>query len=130
MQLREKIAVLKQQSEAAKKELEALRHLVAQVVKEKNQAYAERNALVCALSKEYSGGLGIDANMEQTNPQWRHLVFLDLPTGQVSWHVHETELEMFAHLPAYSKPYDGHTVKDKYVRVAMLKPKDRRIITL
>jgi len=35
------------------------------------------------------------------------LVYITLPTGQVSWH-----------LPVYPDQYDGHTTPDKYARIA------------
>jgi len=49
------------------------------------------------------------------------VVYVELPTGQVSWHVQESELSLFSH--AYrdiGNPWDGHTTEEKYARLAAL----------
>lgn len=48
----------------------------------------------------YSAGIKID----DQEPKWP-VVFVDLPTGQVSWHINE-----------YPYAWDGHTTKEKYIR--------------
>jgi len=49
--------------------------------------------------------------------EWKNVVFIDLPTGQVSWHIHKDELVYFPGLPTYKGVWDGHTVEEKYDRV-------------
>jgi hypothetical protein len=49
--------------------------------------------------------------------EWMHIVYVDLPDGQVSWHIHDSELYLFAHLPPYVGEYDGHTTELKYRRL-------------
>ena len=70
--------------------------------------YDTRNALVLAcvgvaLACEYEAGIRFD---EKEGPEWP-VAFIELPTGQVSWHI-----------KAHSKPWDGHTTEEKYARTA------------
>lgn len=50
---------------------------------------------------------------------WRHIVYIRLPTGQVSWHIHKSELGLFRLLPSRASvgTWDGHTVEEKYDRL-------------
>ncbi len=68
--------------------------------------YDERNtctyfALGAAMSLGYDCGV-----REGDDPRWP-VCYIDLPTGQVSWH-----------LPRYPKKWDGHETTEKYQRVA------------
>ena len=49
---------------------------------------------------------------------WRWIVFIDLPTGQASWHINDSELDWFVHLKRYpdQNTWDGHTTTEKYAR--------------
>lgn len=40
------------------------------------------------------------------------------PGSQVSWHIHDSELQLFEGLPFYPGKWDGHTTPEKYDRVA------------
>lgn len=98
---------------------------MAQVVRigvaltEIDQAYEERNKLVAALARLFPSGVRKTA-IEGWDPAWHGCVFIDLPTGQVSWHFHDREASLFDGLPPYEKPWDGHTTPEKYERVAAL----------
>jgi len=47
-----------------------------------------------------------------------NVLFIQLPTGQVSWHFHDSEVEWFDWLPVRpEKTWDGHTEAEKYQRV-------------
>jgi len=92
-----------------------------------NSVYAERDKLV-ALAYRLAQMLGYKAGIaehklsegEKWNPEWHQVVFIDLPTGQVSWHIHSSEQDWFAQgneLRAYEKPWDEHTTEEKYRRV-------------
>lgn len=59
-------------------------------------------ALVVAAILRYPYGVRIDPE----NPEWA-VVFIELPTGQVSWH-----------LPQHIHPWDGHTTAEKFQRIA------------
>lgn len=85
----------------------------------RDSAYAERNQLVAALAKVFPAGTASTA-IEGWDPEWHNCVYIDLPTGQVSWHYHDRESHLFAHLPRYTKPWDGHSTEEKYQRLAAL----------
>lgn len=86
----------------------------------KDGAYAERNKLVAALSKLFPASLERHDGVEWED-DWRWVVFIDLPTGQASWHIHDSELPQFAHLPRQAgRRWDGHTNEQKYARLAVL----------
>jgi hypothetical protein len=88
----------------------------------KNNAYAERNQLVAALSKLFPASLERHPENESYEDDWRWIVFIDLPTGQVCWHIHDSELPLFAHLPRNAgRQWDGHDHEEKYRRLAALK---------
>ena len=83
--------------------------------------YAERNlcvslAVKLALSLGLHAGIGLDPS--EPDPLWKHVAFIDLPSGQVSWHIHADELPNFKGVPLYSRPFDGHSTEEKYRRVA------------
>ncbi len=86
---------------------------------QKNGAYAERNAVVAALARHYPSGVAKTA-IEGWNPEWHNCVYIDTPVGQMSWHFHDSQASMFATLPPYDKPWDGHTTQEKYDRLAQL----------
>ena len=73
----------------------------------KDQAYLERNTLVALLARLYPSGLRPTA-IEGWNPAWHNCVYIDLPSGQISFHYHDDLAHLFQGLPAYTKPYDGH----------------------
>jgi hypothetical protein len=90
----------------------------------KNNAYGERNKLVAALSKIFPAWLGLHNNGEEDpswDPEWLRTVLIQLPTGQVTWHIKESDLSMFPHLKQdLTKPWDGHDTPEKYRRLAAL----------
>jgi hypothetical protein len=87
----------------------------------KNAAYTERNALVAALSKMFPASLERHPAEEEWEDDWRWIVFIDLPTGQATWHIHDSELPNFAHLPREAgRKWDGHPTAEKYARLAAL----------
>jgi hypothetical protein len=63
-----------------------------------SSVYHERNMLVCALSKIYPSLLGRHPSDQEWDDDWRWIVYVNLPTGQVSWHIHDSELSLFDHL--------------------------------
>lgn len=86
----------------------------------KDGAYSERNRLVAALSKLFPASIGPHVG-EPWEDDWRNVVFIDLPTGQVSWHIHDSELPLFAHLGHdATRAWDGHSDSEKWQRVARL----------
>lgn len=96
----------------------------AEVVAAKDGAYRERDRLVAALSKLFPSYLARHPADEPWEEDWRWIVYVDLPTGQASWHIHDSELDWFSHLrrQAHEVAWDGHTTEQKYARLAKLKP--------
>ena len=79
------------------------------IIEAQDQNYDVRNLIVMqavatAMAAEIPAGFRIDSN----EPEWP-VAYIELPTGQVSWH-----------LPQHVKPYDGHTTEEKYERIRRL----------
>jgi hypothetical protein len=90
---------------------------------QKNAAYKERDACVALIAKmavalEFKAGLGRhDENDQFWDGDWMNIVFIELPNGQLSWHVHDSEMHLFEGLPKYEGTWDGHTTPEKYTRM-------------
>jgi hypothetical protein len=93
--------------------------------RQKNNAYHERDQLVAAISKLFPSHLlihpAVDAAWEEG---WRTIVCVHLPAGQATWHIHDSERELVAHLEDVNllgcRGWDGHTTEEKYRRLAQL----------
>lgn len=84
---------------------------------ERDGAYRERAQLVALLAALYPATLAYN---DPTAPEWA-VVYVDLPTGQASWHVAPADVELFAHVHRDdSHEWDGHTTEEKYQRIAEL----------
>lgn len=92
---------------------------LAEATTAKDAAYRERNQLVALLARLYPSGIA-QTPIEGWHPDWHGCVYIDLPTGQASWHFHTSEAHLFADLPPYAGSWDGHTTEEKYRRVAAL----------
>lgn len=92
-----------------------------------SRVYTERNRCV-ALAARMALLLGCPAGVgrpDDANEDWAECLYIDLPTGQVSWHFHRCERSLFDDLPDYSAPWDGHSTEQKYHRVARAFPAER-----
>lgn len=104
-------------------EVPAIKARVAELEAQKNGAYAERNQVVALLARVapwtgWGAGIGRHPESDATwERDWMTIVFIDLPTGQASWHFHDSEYSLLAGLPTYLKPWDGHSTEEKYRRV-------------
>lgn len=86
-----------------------------------DHVYGERNALVVAFAKSaivagWGAGRGYDGDLsKEWTPEWRHVVYVDLPNGQqVSWHMSPGEICLLEGLPEYQGEWDGkYTARDK-----------------
>jgi len=92
---------------------------LAEMEARKDAAYLERNQVVAALARCFPSGIARTA-IEGWSEDWHGCVFIDLPTGQASWHFHDSHAYLFTGLPPYTKPWDGHTTAEKYERLAAL----------
>lgn len=104
----------------------------------KDQAYWERNQLVCALSKIYPSWMELHPLTDKKwDKDWRHVVFISIPSRsdhptdyydrydidqQISWHIHDSEVDMFDHLELKKgNSWDGHTTEQKYWRLSKIR---------
>jgi hypothetical protein len=98
--------------------LEALQTLTAS----RDEVYHERNMLVAFLTTCYGAHLMRHPETEPWEADWRWIVCVHTPCGQMTWHIHDSELPLFMHVPS-SRPdndWDGHTTAEKYERLAAL----------
>lgn len=107
-----------QQAEAERAEY------ITELTAQKDAAYAERDKclVLLALMAQRLGlkvgmGLHIDKPGEEWDAEWRNILFIELPAGQVSWHIHDSEAHWFYFVGAYDGVWDGHTTDEKYQRV-------------
>jgi hypothetical protein len=100
---------------------DANEHTAVDAEQQKNAAYAERNRLVAALAKCFPAHL---CRHEEPGYEddWRNIVCIHLPTGQATWHIHDSEVPLFGHLPVEDGHWDGHTTEEKYARLASVEP--------
>lgn len=88
----------------------------------KTAAYAERNKLVAALSHHYPSHLALHNEADASwDADWRTIVCIHAPVGQLAWHVHDSERPLFEHLVFEANDWDGHTTDEKCARLAKLK---------
>jgi hypothetical protein len=85
----------------------------------KDAAYEERNKVVAALARLFPSGLK-KTDIPGWDAEWHGAVYIDLPTGQVSWHFHDSQAHLFDGLPPYAGEWDGHDTPEKYARLAAL----------
>ena len=89
----------------------------------KDEASRERNICVAALCRVaqamgFPVGLALhDPSNADWEDDWHNVVLIDLPTGQVSWHIHDSELPLFSFVHEYQGKWDGHTTEEKYYRL-------------
>ena len=82
-----------------------------------NSVYRERNALVAFLASVYDSVLVESSEDEQG---WG-IVFVETPAGQMSWHVHPDDFDLFERLEVVERyEWDGHTTEEKYQLLASL----------
>jgi hypothetical protein len=81
----------------------------------KQEAYIDRNLAVMALAKlAKQQGYNVGVQQDPNEPDWP-VIMIDLPTGQVGWHIPKKEL--LGDWPDYTDLWDGHSVQQKQQRV-------------
>lgn len=99
------------ESPEALKEAARLRE-VMQLERRVDTAYTQRNNAAVALVRMalllgWPAGRGLD-NLTDNAPEWRHVVYLDLPNGeQVSYHMAPADVHLLDGLPEYAGKWDG-----------------------
>ena len=102
----------------------AIRALPAQPAEEverlreaKDGAYEERNHLVAAFARLFPSGVA-KTDILGWDPEWHGCCYIDLPSGQISYHFHDSQAYLFEGLPAYGKAWDGHDKDEVHARLA------------
>lgn len=90
---------------------------IARLTEENDDAYLQRNHVVAALARCFPSGVR-KTNIEGWSADWHGCVYIDLPAGQISYHYHDSQAGLFHGLPAYEKPYDGHTKQQVHDRLS------------
>lgn len=83
---------------------------------QKDNAYTERNHLVALLAALYPSGKA-KTDIPDWDSEWHNCIYIDFPWGQASWHVHDSDMYLFEHVPQYEKKWDGHTTEEKYRKI-------------
>ena len=80
---------------------------------EPDEAYVDRNLAVQVLAI-LANQKGYQIGIRNREDDWP-ILYVDLPTGQVSWHIPKDEI--VALLPDYPGEWDGHDLKEKRDRL-------------
>lgn len=108
--------------------LDTMRELVdaeenlAEMTEIKDAAYFERNQVVAALAKCFPS-IVTQTEIPGWSPEWHGCVYIQLPTGQVSWHFHESQMYLLDGIPTKGAGWDGwdgHDTEEKYRRLNVL----------
>lgn len=92
-----------------------------------NDLYEERARVALALARS-ALALGLKAGFAldpQEGPEWP-VLFIDLPTGQVSWHLTAAQRAVASDIGDYDGEWDGHTTEEKYRRLDAWRPHETR----
>lgn len=95
---------------------------------QRDAAYAERNQCVAligrmAVALGWQVGVGEHPKSDTSwEADWRTVLFIQLPAGQVSWHFHDSERHLLDGLPISTGVWDGHSTDLKYLRVNATRP--------
>lgn len=76
--------------------------------------YRERHHLIAHLAASHPSILVYRADPDA--PDWP-VIFITLPTGQVSWHINPADIDLFAHVTVGTGTWDGHSTEEKYARL-------------
>ena len=80
-----------------------------------DDAYFDRNQAVLALARlAQKAGYAVGLRADPNEPDWPVLT-IDLPTGQVGWHL--PKAEVIGNWPPYEKKWDGHSLVEKRERI-------------
>lgn len=75
-----------------------------------DEVYSERQRLVAHLTGIYP------SIMVEDGSDWP-VLYISIPTGQISWHIGPTDIHMFKHVPRGEMKWDGHDTEEKYRRL-------------
>ena len=83
-----------------------------------DDAYLDRNMAVQAFALlAQKAGYTVGVKEDPKNPEWP-ILYIDLPTGQVSWHLPRHEIiPLWPYMPIYQAEWDGHDTEEKRTRL-------------
>jgi hypothetical protein len=84
-----------------------------------DQGYFERNAVIAALARLFPSGIA-RTNVPDWDRKWAGCVYIELPSGQISFHYHDRDAYLFNGLPPYTGVWDGHDKNMVLERLAEL----------
>jgi hypothetical protein len=94
---------------------------IKELTKTSSEMYVheERNRLIALISVIYPASLERHFPENDDWPDdWRWVVIIDLPGGQVSWHIPDKELYLFDHLKRkQGRVWDWHNDREKFERI-------------
>lgn len=102
-------------------EIDRLRVELKEMTDRKEAAYEERDYVV-ALMVRLAGAAGwpfglLDHEGEDWGPEWKKVVVIETPEGQMAWHFPAVRASLFEGIPAHGRVWDGHTTDEKYRRL-------------
>ncbi len=106
-------------AESAESSLAAVKGALEDMEARKDDAYFERNNVVAALARLYPSGIA-RTNIPGWSEDWHGCVYIDLPSGQISYHCHDSQAYLFASLPPYAGTWDGHDKDEVHRRLSTL----------
>jgi hypothetical protein len=81
-----------------------------------NAVYRDRAVLTAHMAAVYPSVIVHGADPYE--PEWA-VVYITLPTGQISYHISPADLDLFTHVRvAVAADWDGHTTDEKNRRLA------------
>jgi len=89
--------------------------------------YVERAWCVIAFARAAQAGgclVGFQLDVSLAEPHLWPVLFVDLPTGQVSWHLSPRDRQDASDIGEYPGAWDGHTTEEKYRRLNAWRPNE------
>ncbi len=83
----------------------------------RSSTHSERNHLVILaahMARMLGWRAGVGTHGGDIVAGFGEVVRIDTPVGQLSWHIHDTQLTWLENLPPYDAPWDGTTRERKY----------------
>lgn len=116
--LSEELSKFRTKAQEAEAERDRLTAELAEMEQRKDAAYEERNRVVTVLSKLWpSHWCWHPEDDAEWSADWRTIICIHSPVGQLTWHIHLSQQHLFAHLPKGENHWDGHTTEQKYQRL-------------
>jgi hypothetical protein len=84
---------------------------------DEKELYRERSRLIAFLASRFNCSLEPARDCED-DPDFNWVLYVDMPTGQVSWHIADWDLDLFDFVKRNEgRVWDGHDNDEKYKRI-------------